>query len=236
MLADLEGALEVEVARAGGATGEATTVLDSVPAAPRPARLADGLDRRDPAGPRRRPAAGAGRIAALTGDERRRRPPRAPAAQAGDGDRDRAGDGLRPRGRRRASTPRRPAWRSTATPRAPRGRPRRTRLARAWPPRQGGRGLIVDAGEPVAGRRLTSQRTTRAGAARSTGRPKARPRTSPAGASRSGRSPTREERRPSRSTRRARYYLVWITTLAENPDGGFFATISRRRAWYLSPR
>ena len=31
MLADLEGALEVEVARAGGAHGEATTVLDSVP-------------------------------------------------------------------------------------------------------------------------------------------------------------------------------------------------------------
>ncbi|MDQ3759562.1 MAG: protein kinase [Actinomycetota bacterium] len=32
MLADLEGALEVEIARAGGATGEATTVLKSVPA------------------------------------------------------------------------------------------------------------------------------------------------------------------------------------------------------------
>jgi hypothetical protein len=31
MLADLEGALEVEVARAGGAHGEATTVIDSVP-------------------------------------------------------------------------------------------------------------------------------------------------------------------------------------------------------------
>jgi serine/threonine-protein kinase len=31
MLADLEGALEVEIARAGGATGEATTVLNSVP-------------------------------------------------------------------------------------------------------------------------------------------------------------------------------------------------------------
>jgi eukaryotic-like serine/threonine-protein kinase len=31
MLADLEGALEVEIARAGGATGEATTVLKSVP-------------------------------------------------------------------------------------------------------------------------------------------------------------------------------------------------------------
>jgi hypothetical protein len=30
MLADLEGALEVEIARAGGATGEATTVLDTV--------------------------------------------------------------------------------------------------------------------------------------------------------------------------------------------------------------
>ena len=31
MLADLEGALEVEIARAGGATGEATTVLKTVP-------------------------------------------------------------------------------------------------------------------------------------------------------------------------------------------------------------
>ena len=31
MIADLEGALEVEIARAGGATGEATTVLESVP-------------------------------------------------------------------------------------------------------------------------------------------------------------------------------------------------------------
>ena len=31
MLADLENALEVEVARAGRSTGEATTVLDSVP-------------------------------------------------------------------------------------------------------------------------------------------------------------------------------------------------------------
>ncbi len=31
MLADLEGALEVEIARAGGGTGEATTVLNSVP-------------------------------------------------------------------------------------------------------------------------------------------------------------------------------------------------------------
>jgi len=31
MLADLEGALEVEIARAGGATGEATAVLKSVP-------------------------------------------------------------------------------------------------------------------------------------------------------------------------------------------------------------
>ena len=33
MLADLEGALEVEVARAGRSHGEATTVLDSVRAA-----------------------------------------------------------------------------------------------------------------------------------------------------------------------------------------------------------
>ena len=31
MLADLEGALEVEIARSGGGTGDTTTVLDSVP-------------------------------------------------------------------------------------------------------------------------------------------------------------------------------------------------------------
>ena len=33
MLADLEGALEVEIARSGGGTGDTTTVLDSVPPA-----------------------------------------------------------------------------------------------------------------------------------------------------------------------------------------------------------
>ena len=42
MLADLEAALEVEVARAGGAHGEATTVLDSVPDRRRRLRAARG--------------------------------------------------------------------------------------------------------------------------------------------------------------------------------------------------
>ena len=86
MLADLENALEVEVARAGRSTGEATTVLDSVPRAPAARDLAPRLDRRDPAGARgdrggaadRR--ARAARTATRPGGDggRRRRRPAAP--------------------------------------------------------------------------------------------------------------------------------------------------------------
>ncbi len=82
MLADLEGALDVEVTRAGGATGEATTVIESVPVKRRllPGRkvsIAGILLVLAAAGV----ALG---IAALTGDESKRKPaePGAPASGA----------------------------------------------------------------------------------------------------------------------------------------------------------
>ena len=59
MLADLEGALEVEIARAGGAGDEATTVLESVPSQVADPEPAIRLDRRHPARACRRPG-GAG--------------------------------------------------------------------------------------------------------------------------------------------------------------------------------
>ena len=100
-LRDLEGALEVEVARAGGATGEATSVLDSVPEKRR--RLVT----------RRRiswvgvllliAAAGAAiAIAALSGDSGRSQEP-PPESTAAIGDPDRLGHRLRPRGRHRGA-------------------------------------------------------------------------------------------------------------------------------------
>jgi serine/threonine-protein kinase len=78
MLADLEGALDVEVTRAGGSTGEATTVIESVP---EKRRLLPG---------RKVSIAGillvlavaavAFAIAALTGDDERKKKPAEPGA------------------------------------------------------------------------------------------------------------------------------------------------------------
>jgi len=81
LLGDLEGALEVEVARAGGATGEATTVLDSVP---RKRRRLFGGRRVSWAGVVLLVAAAAAAIAfaALTGGEEPREEPRTPPVES----------------------------------------------------------------------------------------------------------------------------------------------------------
>ena len=126
MLADLEHALEVEVARAGRSTGEATTVLDSVPrrqrlvtsrrvsiagillvlAATAAALLIAGLSGDDASGRR-------------TGGRRRQRRP------GRHGDRADRGQGLRPRGRHRRAPRGGRSWRSTGSRTRP-GRPRPT--------------------------------------------------------------------------------------------------------------
>ena len=102
MLADLENALEVEVARAGRSTGEATTVLDSVP---RRRRLVPSR-RVSIAGVLLVLAATAAAllIAGLSGKDhtqRDRRWRRRRGTPSGDGGRAHQRPGLRPRGRRR---------------------------------------------------------------------------------------------------------------------------------------
>ncbi len=99
MIDDLSTALEVEAARAGSTTGEATSVLDAVPPPKRklsgPGPLELGGDRRA-AADRRRRAAGGG-PADLERQHRRWR------CRQGQGQRghDHLGDRLRPPGRRR---------------------------------------------------------------------------------------------------------------------------------------
>ena len=95
-LRDLEGALEVEVSRAGRSTGEATTVLDSVPRKRRrlldpPADVLGGRAAADRSSP---PAAIA--FAALTGDEGPSRKAPAESESGGDPIEVACGDRLRP--------------------------------------------------------------------------------------------------------------------------------------------
>ena len=124
MLADLEGALDVEVTRAGGATGEATTVIASVPQKRRllPSRkvsVAGILLVLAAAGV-------ALAIAALTGEDPKKGKPAEPGAPASGAEIELIERrGLRPGGRRRPSTPRRSSRRSTATRTRP-GPPRPT--------------------------------------------------------------------------------------------------------------
>ena len=120
MLADLEGALEVEVARGGGAHGEATNVLDAIPAG---RRLLT---------PRRASAAGivlvllavvaALLVAALTGSDESSTGGEAP--QGAPIDSPTPKPSIPPPATGRSTTPRW-AWRSTPTPTRP-GRPRPT--------------------------------------------------------------------------------------------------------------
>ena len=157
MLADLEGALEVEVARGGGAHGEATNVLDAIPAG---RRLLT---------PRRASAAGivlvlaavvaALLVAALTGSDEPSTSGEAP--QGATVDHRRRPDLRSPARRRRGARLRRWAWRSIPTRTRP-GRPRPTTPPVIEDSVSGkeGVGLIVDAGQPVAGRNLTIRSDT----------------------------------------------------------------------------
>ncbi len=157
-LADLEHALEVEVARAGGATGEATSVLDSVPTA------AEGADR----------AAGSHGPASCCSSPRRRALSSPPltgsrgTAEAGGGESGGAGDRrspsqAQPTSIRRAtarSTATRPGLRSTAAP--PTAWSTETTPARGRAGKHGV-GLYVDAGRPVTPSRSSCERPGRLG-------------------------------------------------------------------------
>ena len=222
MLADLENALEVEVARAGRSTGEATTVLDSVP-------------RRQRLVPSRRVSiagillvlaatAAALVIAALSGggDKQRDEHERwgQPAARRRRG-RAHRGPGLRPRGRRRRAS-RRGQARDRRDPEHDladrdlhgRARPLALRQVRRRADRRGG----------GAGRGPEHHRRDHAGRlvadvyAADSGPP-----TDLAGWGEPIGSTTNaddQEQIALTPNGAAKYYLIWFTQLAEADDGG----------------
>ncbi len=218
MLADLEGALEVEVARGGTAHGEATNVLDAIPA------------RRRLLTPRRASAAGvvlvlaavvaALLIAALTGGDE----------PSTGGTRHREG---RPSSSRpKPLTPRRATARSTTPRRAWRSMPTRTR---AGPPRRyqvspvieesvsdkEGVGLIVDAGQPVAGRNLTIRSDAGGWSLEVYGAASGPPTTLQGWGAPIGEEPAMgaEQTVELTATGTSRYYLLWITKVASTDSG-----------------
>jgi tRNA A-37 threonylcarbamoyl transferase component Bud32 len=229
MLDDLEGALEVEVARAGGAHGEATTVLDSVPE----------RRRKLPTPSRRTSIAGvllvlaatgiALGIAALTGDDERSGGGNGgstsggeieiadtsdfdPTATGGDGaehseDVGLATDGL-------PTT----AW-STETYTAS-----ATVEDAANKP---GVGLILDAGSPVSARTVQIETDTPGWTATVYGAPSGPPEDLEGWGDPLS-DPVKVDDDQSialNSTAENRFYLIWITTLAD-VEGGFAAEIA----------
>ena len=212
-------ALEVEVARAGGAHGEATTVLDSVPTKRRkllttPARLGGGrpprprgdrggaADRGADRASKREPGAGA-RLP-------RARRLRSPARQAFDPS---PGDGQEHDDELKLAIDGNPGtgW-TTETYQAP------TTEAAVGKP---GVGLIVDHGP--AGRRphhAHPLRSRAAGARRSTAPPPDRPPTLQGWGKPIGDGPdVQTDSEIELSPRTAKYYLIWITKLAQRPTG-----------------
>jgi serine/threonine-protein kinase len=226
MLIDLESALEVEVARAGGSHGEATTVLKTV------SRRRGSLNRRSAS------IAGillvlAGTAAALifagvfTGDEGKKR-----------------GPGPAPEGEQIELTDNAQDFDPQGIP-TPEEHPDEVEFAvdgnpeTAWPTEnytagpslsvsgKDGVGLIVDAGKPVAARELAITTETAGWNATIYGTlddpPEelagwGEPLSDPAQVD--GQEPI-----PLDDTRESRYFLIWITDLAEL-DGGFGAEIA----------
>ena len=119
MVEDLEATLEVEAARGGGTTGQATAVLDSVSAQEANPRARPGLGRGHRHGPDRH------RVGRRGSD--RRREAASPARERAHTRPGAAHASIRRPTATAKSIRARPAWRSTATPPGPRGRPRLTR-------------------------------------------------------------------------------------------------------------
>jgi eukaryotic-like serine/threonine-protein kinase len=230
MLADLEGALEVEIARSGGGTGETTTVLDSVPArnrllSSRTVSIAGIL------------LVLAGVLVALAlveiggeGDKRgqdlRGDEPNASPSGAeieitdvDDFDPEGTGEGEHP------------DEVELATDANPEGTSWLTETYNTAPAMidngKSGVGLIVDAGEPVAARNLQIVTEDPGWSGEIYGAAEGPPTDIAGWGEPIGEFEVSEtENNVALDTNESRYYLIWITTLADNPDGGYFATIS----------
>jgi serine/threonine-protein kinase len=217
MLADLEGALEVEVARGGTAEGQATNVLDAIP------------DRRRLLTPRRASAAGVALvlaavvaallIAALTGSDSEGGGGEAPqsgaialvGAEAFDPE---PGDGEEHDSEARLAIDPNPdtTWTTETYSASPViedavGKP--------------GVGLIVDAGEPVTGRNLKIRSDTAGWKMQVYGAPSGPPTTLEGWGEEIGEGPdmSTEQTVELNATNPSRYYLLWITEVAPSDSG-----------------
>jgi serine/threonine-protein kinase len=226
MLADLEGALEVEIARSGGGTGEATTVLDSVPSrqrllSSRTVSIAGIL------------LVLAGVLAALAlveiGGEPESRPrDEGPSSPPSGGEiqlsRDASdfdpppGDGTEHTEEVGLAVDGNPGtyWATetynTSADMEANGKP--------------GVGLVVDADDVVPGRNLVITTENPGWAGEIYGAAEGPPEDLAGWGEPIGEFTTDEEETTvSLDTNDSRHYLIWITQLTDNPDGGFFATI-----------
>jgi eukaryotic-like serine/threonine-protein kinase len=223
MLTDLEGALDVEVTRAGGATGEATAVIDSVPERRRllPGRKVSvaGILLVLAA------AAVALGIAALTGDEEKRKPAEPGAPPSGavielvsaedfdpEGDNEEHSEEVELAIDGNSDT----SW-TTETYDAGPG------LDLSG---KSGVGMVVDAGEPVAAREMTIQSSVGGWSGEVYGAADGPPTDlaewgSPIATITDAEA---EETVTLDATSESQFYLLWITDLAEG-EGGFVVEI-----------
>jgi eukaryotic-like serine/threonine-protein kinase len=231
MLADLEGALEVEIARSGGGTGDTTTVLDSVPTrdrllSSRTVSIAGIL------------LVLAGVLVALAlveiggeGDKRGEdvRGNGPSAAASGEGIELAGAEDFDPEG----GDGEHPEEVPLAIDGNPTGTSWVTETYTGTEPEmeaQGktGVGLIVDAGSPVEARQLVITTEDPGWSGEVYAAAEGPPEDLAGWGEPIGTIPeTGEETTVELNTTEAQYFLIWITVLTENPeDAGFFATIS----------
>ena len=230
MLADLEGALEVEIARSGGGTGDTTTVLDSVPArqrllSSRTVSIAGIL------------LVLAGVLVALAlveigGEGEKRgadvREDSPVAAGSGDGIEIADVEDFDPEGTGEGEHPEEAAL---VTDGNPTGTSWLTETYNSAPAMidngKSGVGLILDVGEPVEGRNLTITTEDTGWSGEIYGATEGPPEDIAGwGDPIATFETTEDETTVPLNTNESQYYLVWITELTDNPDGGYFATIS----------
>jgi serine/threonine-protein kinase len=227
MLADLEGALEVEIARSGGGTGDTTSVLDSVP------------DRQRLLSSRNVSIAGillvlAGVLVALAlvelGGEPESRPrdegPSTPGAglqiaEVNDFDPD--GDDVEHAEEVGAVTDGDPTGSSWSTENYVASEV----IAEATNPSKPGVGLILDAGDVVAGTELEITTENPGWSGEVYGAAEGPPTDLEGWGEPIGTLDIDEaEETVDLTDNQSQYYLIWITDLTENPEGDYFASIS----------
>jgi eukaryotic-like serine/threonine-protein kinase len=226
MLTDLEGALDVEVSRAGGSHGEATTVIESVPARRRllPGRKVSiaGILLVLAA------AAAALLIASLTGeDEKKANPGSGGAPESGQEIALASAEDFDPEGDNGEEHPDEVDFAFDGNPDTTWSTENYTTGPAVADSGKSGVGLIVATEEPVAARTMTIRSSEGGWSAEIYGAPGGPPQALQGWGDPIGEisDADTEEDVTLDATSENKYYLIWITDLAESPDGGFAVEI-----------